>query len=53
MLVLNRLTLLAVTILAMVTGAGPALAGLGRPSDWQLGFQQSATAGDGQHYSFS
>jgi cytochrome c oxidase subunit 2 len=27
----------------MVTGAGEALAGLGRPSEWQMGFQQSAT----------
>ncbi len=43
MLVLKRLALLAVASLAMVSGAGPALAGLGRPSDWQLGFQQSAT----------
>jgi cytochrome c oxidase subunit 2 len=43
MLVLNRLTLWAVAVLGLVTGAGPALAGLGRPSDWQLGLQQSAT----------
>lgn len=43
MLVLKRVALLAVAFLAMVGGAGPALAGLGRPSDWQLNFQQSAT----------
>jgi cytochrome c oxidase subunit 2 len=43
MLVLNRLALWAVALLGMVSGAGPALAGLGRPSDWQLNFQQSAT----------
>jgi cytochrome c oxidase subunit 2 len=43
MLVLNRLALWAVALLGMVGGAGPALAGLGRPSDWQLNFQQSAT----------
>ena len=44
MLVLHRLTLLAVTFLAIVTGGGgTALAGMGRPSDWQMGFQQSAT----------
>jgi cytochrome c oxidase subunit 2 len=43
MLVLNRLALGAVALLGMVSGAGPALAGLGRPSEWQLSFQQSAT----------
>ncbi|MGE0034114.1 MAG: cytochrome c oxidase subunit II [Xanthobacteraceae bacterium] len=43
MLVLNRLALWAVALLGMVSGAGPALAGLGRPSEWQLSFQQSAT----------
>jgi cytochrome c oxidase subunit 2 len=39
----KRLTALAVTILAMLAGASAALAGLGRPSDWQLGMQQSGT----------
>jgi len=43
MLVLKRLTPWAVASLATACGAAPALAGLGRPSDWQLGFQQSAT----------
>jgi cytochrome c oxidase subunit 2 len=43
MLVLQRLTPWAVASLATAWGAAPALAGLGRPSDWQLGFQQSAT----------
>ena len=40
MLMLKRLA--AVTV-AMVAGGGAALAGLGQPSPWQLGFQQSAT----------
>ena len=43
MLVLKRLTLLAVAILAIFAGGGAALAGLGQPSPWQLGMQQSAT----------
>ena len=43
MLVLKRLALLAVAALAMASGGTPALAGLGRPSEWQMGFQQSAT----------
>jgi cytochrome c oxidase subunit II len=43
MLVFDRLTLFAVTILAVLSGSGTAMAGLGRPSDWQLGFQQAAT----------
>ena len=40
MLVLKRLTAVAV---AMVAGSGAAFAGMGQPSPWQLGFQQSAT----------
>jgi cytochrome c oxidase subunit II len=43
MLVLKRLTILAVAILAILAGGRVALAGLGQPSDWQLGLQQSAT----------
>ncbi len=43
MLMVKRLTALAVTVLVMTAGAGAALAGLGRPSEWQLGLQQSAT----------
>jgi cytochrome c oxidase subunit II len=43
MLVFKRLAALAVTIGAMLAGAGIALAGDGQPSPWQLGFQQSAT----------
>jgi cytochrome c oxidase subunit 2 len=40
--VFKRVTALAVTVGAFL-GAGTALAGLGQPSPWQLGFQQSAT----------
>src|SRR5882672_12222295 len=43
MLVLKRMTALAVTIFAMLTGGGAALAEFGQPSPWQLGMQQSAT----------
>jgi cytochrome c oxidase subunit 2 len=43
MLVFKRLTALAVTVLALLAGAQPALAGLGQPSPWQLGFQESVT----------
>ncbi len=43
MLWLKRLTALAVTIGALCAGAGRALAGLGQPSPWQLGFQEPAT----------
>ena len=43
MLVLKRLTAMAVTIGALLAGAGVAWAGLGQPSAWQFGFQQSAT----------
>src|SRR3954454_18823965 len=43
MLVLKRLAAVAVTIGAVLGGAGAAWAGLGQPSPWQLGFQQSAT----------
>jgi cytochrome c oxidase subunit II len=43
MLVLKRLTVLAVTIGAILTGGTAALAELGQPSPWQLGLQQSAS----------
>jgi cytochrome c oxidase subunit II len=43
MLVLRRLTALALTIPAILAGAGAALAASGQPSPWQLGLQQSAT----------
>jgi cytochrome c oxidase subunit II len=43
MLVFKRLTALAVTAVVLAAGAGAALAGLGQPSPWQLGLQQSAT----------
>ena len=43
MLVFKRLTALGSTILALLAGAGAARAGLGQPSPWQLGFQQSAS----------
>ena len=43
MLVFKRLTALAVTGLVLLAGAKAVMAGLGQPSPWQLGFQQSAT----------
>jgi cytochrome c oxidase subunit 2 len=43
MLVLKRLTAMAVTIGALLGSAGVALAGVGQPSPWQLNFQQSVT----------
>ena len=43
MLLLKRLTMLAVTVGAIPGAVEPALAGLGQPSPWQLGLQQSAT----------
>jgi len=43
MLLLKRLTMLAMTVGAILGAAEPALAGLGQPSPWQLGLQQSAT----------
>ncbi|HET9247452.1 MAG TPA: cytochrome c oxidase subunit II [Xanthobacteraceae bacterium] len=43
MLVLKRLTVLAITMVAVLTGAEAALAGLGQPSPWQVGLQQSAS----------
>ena len=43
MLVLKRLTLLAITLVAILMGGEAALAGLGQPSPWQIGLQQSAS----------
>jgi cytochrome c oxidase subunit 2 len=43
MLVLKRLTLVAITLVAILTGCEAALAGLGQPSPWQIGLQQSAS----------
>ena len=43
MLVLKRLTLVAITLVAILMGCEAALAGLGQPSPWQIGLQQSAS----------
>jgi cytochrome c oxidase subunit II len=43
MLVLKRLAVVAVTVLAILASGGAALAGLGQPSPWQIGLQQSAS----------
>ena len=43
MLVLKRLAVVALTMFALLASEGAALAGLGQPSSWQLGLQQSAT----------
>ena len=43
MLVVKRLTVLAMAMVAILTGAQAALAGLGQPSPWQVGLQQSAS----------
>jgi cytochrome c oxidase subunit II len=43
MLVFKRLAALAATALAVLVGARAALAGLGQPSPWQLGLQESVT----------
>lgn len=43
MLVLKRLAVVALTMFAVLASEGAALAGLGQPSSWQLGLQQSAT----------
>jgi len=43
MLVFKRLTAVAVTICALMAGLDVVWAGDGRPSDWQMNFQQSAT----------
>lgn len=43
MLVLKRLTLVAITLVAILMGGEAAVAGLGQPSPWQIGLQQSAS----------
>ena len=43
MLVLKRLTLVAIMLVAILMGGEAALAGLGQPSPWQIGLQQSAS----------
>jgi cytochrome c oxidase subunit 2 len=43
MQVFSRLSLAAVLAVMVLTGAGVAWAGLGQPSDWQIGPQESAT----------
>jgi cytochrome c oxidase subunit II len=43
MLVPKRLIAFAIAVVALVATGGMALAELGQPSPWQLGFQQSAT----------
>jgi cytochrome c oxidase subunit II len=43
MLVLKRLAALAAGLMPAIAGGGAAFAGLGQPSPWQLGLQQSAT----------
>jgi cytochrome c oxidase subunit 2 len=43
MLDLKRSAVLAIAVCALLTGGGAALAGLGQPSPWQFGLQQSAT----------
>jgi cytochrome c oxidase subunit II len=44
MLVFKRLPAMAVLICALIASVSVVWAGDGRPSDWQMGFQQSATA---------
>jgi cytochrome c oxidase subunit 2 len=43
MQVFSRLSVAAVLAVMVLTGAGVAWAGLGQPSDWQIGPQESAT----------
>jgi cytochrome c oxidase subunit 2 len=43
MLVFKRLTALAGTVLVLLAGMGVAMAGVGQPSPWQIGLQQSVT----------
>ncbi|MEX0752324.1 MAG: cytochrome c oxidase subunit II [Xanthobacteraceae bacterium] len=44
MLVFKRLIALTAVSTALLAGGGAALAGLGAPSPWEMGFQQSASA---------
>jgi cytochrome c oxidase subunit 2 len=43
MKVFSRLAAMAVTAVALLSGASVALAGMGQPSPWQMGLQDSAT----------
>ena len=43
MLVLKRLAAVVAAIMSVLAGSEAALAGMGQPSPWQLGFQQAAT----------
>jgi len=43
MLVLKRLAAVAVAVMSVLAGGEKALAGSGQPTNWQMGFQQSAT----------
>lgn len=43
MLVLKRLAAVAAGIMPVLAGCGIAFAGVGQPSPWQMGFQQSVT----------
>jgi len=40
---LSRLTAIALSAVALLAGAGTAFAGLGQPSPWQIGLQDTAT----------
>jgi cytochrome c oxidase subunit 2 len=41
--VFSRLTACAVTVVALLAGAGTAFAGLGQPTPWELGLQESGS----------
>jgi cytochrome c oxidase subunit 2 len=43
MLVFKRLAAIAAAVMCVLAGGGAALAGLGQPSPWQVGLQQSAS----------
>jgi len=43
MLVLKRLAAVAVAVMSVLAGGEKALAGIGQPTNWQMGFQQAAT----------
>ena len=43
MLVLKRLAAVAVAVMSVLAGGEKVLAGIGQPTNWQLGFQQAAT----------
>ena len=43
MKVFSRLAVIAVTAAVLLSGVSAALAGLGQPSPWEIGLQDSAT----------